>query len=397
MAEKFVTKNRRLSQDDKAAISSIYSSLNDQAARFVQSIPLTSIKPFPGHPYHVLDNADMNELMESISISGVQEPIQLWVVNNPWISLIDGSQLAEVGDYILISGHRRKRACERLGLTSIPAILSTYTPDEAKLAMVDANLRRERVLPSEKAYAYKIKYDALKAQGRRSDLTSGQVGPKLRADEQLAQSEADSARQIKRFIRLTELLPELLEMVDAGELSMGCAVSLSYLDPPVQLSGQTVIPKPEDKPNQSQVLKKIREGTRITLEAADHLKKMAETNPKNPFTPKEVEEALSPGREEAELIKGEQRMDRAIQRLRDQLEPDPDEKDELEFEIVDIRTEAPAEQGTTEGDVPLQKDLSPSEVLELLRHYSFDELLRSGIPFGLADAISKFLKGRHKS
>ena len=295
MADKFRMKNRQINQGDKVVISGIYTSLNDQAARFVQSIPLESIKPFPGHPYHVLDNADMDELVESISLSGVQEPIQVWAVSEPWLSPVDGNRLAEVGDYILISGHRRKHACERLGLETIPAILSTYTPNEAKLAMVDANLRRERVLPSEKAYAYKIKYDALKAQGKRTDLTSSQVEMKFRADEVLAKEFGESRATVQRIIRLTELLPELLSLVDNGMLPMNKAICLSYMDPNVQPDGMPIKPVPEQKPAQAALLNLIKE-KKVKLDPASLTALVSAFRAKKaPLNKEEVEQIMSSG------------------------------------------------------------------------------------------------------
>lgn len=334
-SEKFRMKSRQISDSDRAAIQGIYSAMEDTAARYVQSIPLDSIKPFPGHPYHVLDNADMDELMESISGSGVQEPILVWAVSEPWQGP-EGETLAAPGDYILISGHRRKHACQRLGLLTIPAILSTYTVDEARLAMVDANLRREKVLPSEKAYAYKIKYDALKNQGKRADATLGLIDPKLRASEKLAGTEKESEKTIRRLIRLTELLPELLEMVDSGLLPFYAAVSLSYLDPAVQKPGYAVPPAKDQKPNQALLLSLVstEELLRPSMATAEALKEAAK-NGSWLLSREEMTDILSSEQRAraASQNKSEKKIKKASKKIVKFLEPKDDEP--LEFEISD--------------------------------------------------------------
>lgn len=219
---------------------------------------------------------------------------------------------------------------------TIPAILSTYTVDEARLAMVDANLRREKVLPSEKAYAYKIKYDALKNQGKRSDLTSAQVEQKLEAGKKLAETEKDSVGTIRRLIRLTELLPELLEMVDTKLLSLVSAVSLSYLDPAVQKPGYAVPPAKEQKPNQALLLSLIQTGTvsHPSMASAERLKEAA-GNGSRLLSRDEVIDLLSsdPKAQQKDLKHSEEKIQQAAVEIEDFLEPEDDEP--LEFTITD--------------------------------------------------------------
>ncbi len=185
----------------------------------ILDVKISSLQPFEGHPYKVQDNADMDELMESIRENGVLTPIIARYKDNAR------------SEYEIISGHRRVAACKKLGLTEIPARVACMDRDEAIIALVDSNLHRDHILPSEKAHAYKLKMEALKRQGRRTDLTSDQVGPKLAAAEIAAE---DSASQVKRYIRLTNLIPELLQYVDDGKIALTPAVELSYLPTEVQ-------------------------------------------------------------------------------------------------------------------------------------------------------------------
>ena len=181
----------------------------------IQQIPLKELHPFKDHPFRVLDDDRMMETVESVKEYGVLVPI----IVRP----------SEDGGYEIVSGHRRKRACELAGIDEIPVIIRDLDNDEAVIIMVDSNLQRENILPSEKAKAYQMKMEALKHQGKRHDLTSGQVGPKLRTDEQMAEEADDSARQIKRYIRLTHLIPELLAYMDEGKMALSVGVELSYL------------------------------------------------------------------------------------------------------------------------------------------------------------------------
>ena len=182
------------------------------------NIPVEKIHPFEGHPYKVLDNDEMNNLIESIQQKGVISPI----VVRPLEKTTD--------EYEIISGHRRLRASVKAGLDTVPALIYAVTRDEAAIMLVDSNLHREHILPSERAFAYKLKMEAMSRQGYRSDLTSCQVGTKLRTDEIIAENSTDSARQIQRYIRLTNLIPELLNLVDEERIAFTPAVELSYLN-----------------------------------------------------------------------------------------------------------------------------------------------------------------------
>ena len=182
------------------------------------NIPVEKIRPFEGHPYKVLDNEDMEALVESIRTQGVLTPL----VVRPM----------EEDAYEIISGHRRLYACKKAGIGTVPAIIYSLDRNAAAIALVDSNLHREHILPSEKAFAYKLKMDALSRQGQRTDLTSRQVVGKLETADMIAENE--SGRQVQRYIRLTHLLPELLEKVDEGKIAFTPAVHLSYLSPAEQ-------------------------------------------------------------------------------------------------------------------------------------------------------------------
>ena len=182
----------------------------------VQEIPLDQLKPFRNHPFKVRDDQRMLDTVDSIREYGVLVPA---------IARPDPE-----GGYELISGHRRKRGCEMAGLQTMPVIIRDLDDDAAVLVMVDSNIQREELLPSERAFAYKMKLEAMKRQGMRTDLTSAPVGPKLRSNKELSEQSPDSVTQIKRYIRLTYLIPELLSMVDDGKIAFNPAVELSYLD-----------------------------------------------------------------------------------------------------------------------------------------------------------------------
>lgn len=183
----------------------------------IRDIPLSEIDPFPDHPFHVRDDEDMLQLVESIKEHGVMTPAVL--------------RLKEDGRYELVAGHRRKRACELAGLDTLRSEVKDLTRDEAVVYMVESNFQRTTILPSEKAFAYRMRLEALNRQGHRSDLTSSPVGTKLRTDEKLSNESGDSRNQIHRYIRLTYLIPELLKLVDEGRMKMRPAVELSYLNP----------------------------------------------------------------------------------------------------------------------------------------------------------------------
>ena len=183
----------------------------------IRDIPLSEIDSFPDHPFHVRDDEDMLQLVESIKEHGVMTPAVL--------------RLKEDGRYELVAGHRRKRACELAGLDTLRSEVKDLTCDEAVVYMVESNFQRTTILPSEKAFAYRMRLEALNRQGHRSDLTSSPVGTKLRTDEKLSNESGDSRNQIHRYIRLTYLIPELLKLVDEGRMKMRPAVELSYLNP----------------------------------------------------------------------------------------------------------------------------------------------------------------------
>ena len=191
--------------------------VNEEAA---MDIEIYKISGFKGHPFKVVDDEKMQELVESIKVNGVLSPVLI--------------RPTGMDTYEMISGHRRLHAAQLAGLTAIPSIIREMTDDEAVIAMVDANIQREELLPSEKAFAYKMKMEAIKNQGKRSDLTSSQNETKLRADEKLAQEAGESRAQIQRFIRLTELIPELLEYVDKKRISFTIGVDISHLDKEIQ-------------------------------------------------------------------------------------------------------------------------------------------------------------------
>ncbi len=180
---------------------------------WAKKIPIEYLRPFENHPYKVIDNEEMQNLIDSIDERGILTPLT--------VRKISGTE------YEIISGHRRFHAAKKLGFEMIPAFIYELTYEEAVIAMVDANLQREHVLPSEKAKAYKMKMDAIKSQGKRTDLTSDQVGPKLAVEEI---SKNDSASQVKRYLRLTNLIPDLLNLVDEGKIALTPAVELSYLN-----------------------------------------------------------------------------------------------------------------------------------------------------------------------
>ncbi len=220
----------------------------------VIDIPLTDLHPFKNHPFKVTDDESMLETAESINKHGVLVP----VIARP----------REEGGYELISGHRRKRASELAGKETLPCIVRNLDDDAATIIMVDSNIQRENILPSERAFAYKLKLEAMKHQGQRNDLTSGQVGTRLRADEKLADSVGDSARNVQRFIRLTELVPELLDMIDAKRIAFNPAVELSYLMPHEQVQLMEAMDMEQSTPSlsQAQRLKKYSQDGKLTFD-----------------------------------------------------------------------------------------------------------------------------------
>ena len=207
---------RKLSLTSYDDIFSTEESRVDERREKVTEIPLSDLHPFEGHPFKVLDDEKMQDTAQSIREYGVLVP----AIVRP----------REEGGYEIVAGHRRKRGCEIAGLDTMPAIVRDLDDDAATIIMVDSNIQRESLLPSERAFAYKMKLDAMKRQGSRRDLTSSQVGTKLlRADETIAEQMGTSRNQIQRFIRLTNLVPALLDMVDNKKIAFNPAVELSYL------------------------------------------------------------------------------------------------------------------------------------------------------------------------
>ena len=223
----------------------------------VQQIPIDALHPFTNHPFKVLDDEAMTRTVESIAQYGVLAPL----IARP---RPDGD------GYEIISGHRRQYAAKLAGLETLPVIVRNMDDDAAVLLMVDSNLQRETILPSERAFAYKMKLEALKNQGARSDLTSSQIGTKLRADEKVAQDLGESRNQIQRFIRLTNLIPELLDMVDEKKISFNPAVELSYLDESQQRDFLEAMEDTQNAPSlsQAQQLKKMAQQGEFSYEKA---------------------------------------------------------------------------------------------------------------------------------
>ena len=228
----------------------------------VEEVPITELFSFKEHPFKVKEDEELERLKESIRESGVLVPAL--------------ARPRDGGGYELVSGHRRMAACKALGLETMPVIIRDLTDEESIITMVDANLQREHILPSEKAFAYKMKMEALKKQGKRSDLTSGQVGPKLTVDE-IADSE--SASQVKRYIRLTNLIPKLLDLVDKGSIALTTAVELSYLKPHEQEWVQDAIEYEECTPSLSQAGRLKKASQERTLTKEDVLFLMQEEKP----------------------------------------------------------------------------------------------------------------------
>ena len=267
----------------------------EQQREQVQQIPIGELFPFKNHSFKVLDDESMQRTVESVEQYGVLSPLTA----RPRLE----------GGYEIISGHRRQHAAQLAGLDALPVIVRNMDDDAAVLLMVDSNLQRENILPSERAFAYKMKLEALKNQGARSDLTSCQVGTKFRADESLAEDSGESARNVQRFIRLTNLIPELLDMVDEKKISFNPAVELSYLDESQQRDFLEAMEDTQNAPSlsQAQRLKKLAQEGHFSYDVAfavmgeekkDELDKVVIKNdtlrkyfPRS-FTPKQMEDTI---------------------------------------------------------------------------------------------------------
>ena len=261
----------------------------------VQQIPIDELHPFTNHPFKVLDDEAMTRTVESIAQYGVLAPL----IARP----------RPEGGYEIISGHRRQYAAKLAGLDTLPVIVRQMSDDAAVILMVDSNLQREHILPSERAFAYKMKLKALKNQGARSDLTSCQVGTKFRADESLAEDSGESARNVQRFIRLTNLIPELLDMVDEKKIAFNPAVELSYLDESQQRDFLEAMEDTQNAPSlsQAQQLKKLAQQREFSYEKAFDVMGQEKKNEKDTvtiknetlrkyfprsYTPKQMEETI---------------------------------------------------------------------------------------------------------
>ena len=261
----------------------------------VQQIPIDELHPFTNHPFKVLDDEAMTRTVESIAQYGVLAPL----IARP----------RPEGGYEIIAGHRRKHAAELAHLDTVPVIVRNMKDDAATILMVDSNLQREHILPSERAFAYKMKLDAIKNQGARSDLTSRQVVGKLEAADEVGKATDESGRQVQRFIRLTNLVPELLDMVDEKKISFNPAVELSYLDAKQQQDFLEAMNDTQNAPSlsQAQRLKKLAQEGHFSYDVAfavmgeekkDELDKVVIKNdtlrkyfPRS-FTPKQMEDTI---------------------------------------------------------------------------------------------------------
>lgn len=248
-------------------------------------IPVSQIKNFPDHPYKVKDDENMAELVESVKTRGLIQPVLVRPIEN--------------GMYEMVSGHRRKRAFEIAGIEKIPARVQNLTRDEAILSMVDSNLQRDEILPSEKAFAFKMRLEAMKRQGQRTDLTSRPMGEKLknkRAGEVLGEAVGESERQVQRFIRLTNLVPEMLDLVDDKKIAMRPAVEISYLTPEEQMDLADAIEAEQCTPSHDQTLrmKRFSQEGKLTKEAINAI--MSEEKPnqkeKSPFRDSRISNAI---------------------------------------------------------------------------------------------------------
>ena len=210
-------KNRTGEKVKLASLDELLGVVNEESA---MEIEISKIHAFKNHPFKVLDDEKMQDLVDSVKLSGVLTPVLLRVDQNE--------------EYEMISGHRRLHAAKLAGLTTIPAIVRELSDDDAVIAMVDANIQREELLPSEKAFAYRMKLEAMKRQGNRTDLTLSQNETKLRSDGVLSKQVGESRAQVQRYIRLTELIPDLLDLVDAKKLNFTIAVDISYIDKEIQ-------------------------------------------------------------------------------------------------------------------------------------------------------------------
>ena len=241
---------------------------DDAKLKRIHEIPIREIDPFPDHPFKVRDDEDMENLVDSIKAKGVITPCMV--------------RKTPDGRYEMISGHRRMRACEILGMERLRCEVVDLSKEEAAIMMVESNFQRSKILPSEKAFAYKMRLEAMNRQGERNDLTSCPVGTKLRSDNQLARTTEESTRQIHRYIRLTELIPELLELVDEGHIGMRPAVELSYLGDRQQHDLAECIDMEQCTPTHEQArrMRAMNDEGRLTSEAIEAIMREEKPNQK---------------------------------------------------------------------------------------------------------------------
>ncbi len=280
----------------------------DKKLKSPVNIPVEKIHPFEGHPYKVLDNDEMNNLIDSIQEQGVLSPILIRPIEN-------------TDEYEVISGHRRLHATVKAGMKEVPAFIYAITRDEAAIMLVDSNLHREHILPSERAFAYKMKLEAIKRQGERTDLTSRQVVGKLESADLI--SETESGRQVQRYIRLTYLIPELLEMMDEDKIAFSVGVELSFLDDQTQYDLLRIIEEQECTPSYSQAWhmhKDFNSGT-LTVESIENMLMSEKPNQKAMFKlPLEQVQKFYPNADKKQLedyvMKACEYYNKALQRQR---------------------------------------------------------------------------------
>jgi len=241
---------------------------DDAKLKRIYEIPLDEIDDFPDHPFKVLDDEDMFDLVESVKEHGIITPATV--------------RQKEDGRYELLSGHRRKRACELAGLDTLRTEIVDMDRDSSIIFMVDSNLQRTRILPSEKGFSYKMRLEAMNRQGKRTDLTLSPTGTKLRSDVQLAQDVGESRNQIHRYIRITELVPELIDLVDSGEVSLRPAVELSYLPDEEQYMVLEAIETEVCTPSHAQTIRMRRmfDDGKLTQEAIEAIMQEEKPNQK---------------------------------------------------------------------------------------------------------------------
>ncbi|SES12285.1 ParB/RepB/Spo0J family partition protein [Lachnobacterium bovis] len=239
-----------------------------ETGEHIVMVPVKQIHEFKNHLFKVLDDEDMKKTIDSIREYGVLVP----VIIRP-----DGN-----GEYEMISGHRRRYASIMAGKQEVPAIIREMDDDTATILMVDSNLQREHILPSERAKAYKMKMEALKHQGKRTDLTSCQVGTRLRADEELAKQTGESARTVQRFVRLNSLIPELLELVDERKIAFNPAVEISYMKPEEQKDFYEAMEIAQTTPSLSQA-QRLKKSSQEGTCTAEFIERIMEEEKKNPL------------------------------------------------------------------------------------------------------------------